>query len=60
MALDALFSRDDDQKFADSVAGLTTGFRGLAEEIKQTDEKIKAIMERDATGGNGGAPGMAP
>lgn len=54
VALDALFSRDDDQKFADSVAGLTTGFRGLAEEIKQTDKKITEIMERDATGGNGG------
>ena len=54
LALDAVFSRDDDQKFADSVAGLTSGFRGLAEEIKYTDTKIKAIIERDATGGGGG------
>lgn len=54
LALDAVFSRDDDQKFADSVAGLTTGFRGLAEEIKNTDKKIAEIMSRDATGGNGG------
>lgn len=54
IALDAVFSRDDDQKFADSVAGLTSGFRGLAEEIKHTDKKIAEIMSRDATGGNGG------
>ena len=54
VALDAIFSRDDDQKFADSVAGLTSGFRGLAEEIKHTDKKISEIMSRDATGGNGG------
>jgi hypothetical protein len=54
LALDAVFSRDDDQKFADSVAGLTSGFRGLSEEIKNTDKKIAEIMSRDATGGNGG------
>lgn len=54
LALDAVFSRDDDQKFADSVAGLSSGFRGLAEEIKYTDGKIKEIMEADATGGGGG------
>lgn len=54
LALDALFSRDDDQKFADSVAGLSSGFRGLAEEIKYTDGKIKEIMEADATGGGSG------
>lgn len=54
LALDALFSRDDDQKFADSVAGLTSGFRGLSEQIKHTDKKIQDIMSRDATGGNGG------
>jgi hypothetical protein len=54
VALDQIFTRDDDQKFADSVAGLTSGFRGLSEEIKQTDSKIKEIMETDATGGNGG------
>jgi hypothetical protein len=54
LALDAVFSRDDDQKFADSVAGLTSGFRGLSEEIKHTDKKIAEIMARDATGGNGG------
>jgi hypothetical protein len=52
--LDQLYSRSKDQIFADSVAGLTGGFRGLAEEIKHTDEKIKAIMEKDATGGSGG------
>ncbi len=54
LALDAVFSRDDDQKFADSVAGLSSGFRGLAEEIKYTDGKIKELMEADATGGGGG------
>lgn len=54
LALDALYSRDDDQKFADSVAGLTGGFRGLSEQIKHTDKKIQEIMSRDATGGNGG------
>jgi hypothetical protein len=54
VALDQVFSRDDDQKFADSVAGLTSGFRGLSEEIKNTDKKIAEIMSRDATGGNGG------
>ena len=53
-ALDQLYSRDDDQKFSESVKGWTSGFRGLNEEVKRTDEKIKAIMERDATGGNGG------
>lgn len=54
LALDAIYSRSDDQKFADSVAGLTGGFRGLAEEIKNTDKQIQDIMSRDATGGNGG------
>lgn len=53
-ALDQLYSRSDDQRFSDSVKGMTSGFRGLNEEIKHTDEKIKAIMERDATGANGG------
>ena len=53
-ALDQIYSRDDDQKFADSVAGLTSGFRGLSEQIKHTDKKIQDIMSRDATGGNGG------
>lgn len=53
-ALDAILSRSDEQKFADSVKGWTAGFRGLNEEIKKTDERIKSIMESDATGGNGG------
>jgi hypothetical protein len=53
-ALDQIYSRADDQKFSDSVKGWTAGFRGLNEEVKRTDEKIKAIMERDATGSNGG------
>lgn len=53
-ALDQLYSRSDDQRFSDSVKGMTSGFRGLNEEIKHTDDKIKAIMERDATGANGG------
>jgi hypothetical protein len=54
VALDQIYSRDDNQKFADSVAGLTSGFRGLAEEIKHTDKKIAEIMSSDATGGTGG------
>jgi hypothetical protein len=54
VALDYLYSRSEDQKFADSVAGLTGGFRGLAEEIKHTDKKIAELMSSDATGGTGG------
>jgi hypothetical protein len=53
-AINQLYSRSKDQVFANSVAGATSGFRGLNEQIKFTDEKIKAIMSRDATGGGGG------
>ena len=54
VAIDQLYSRSEDQQFEDSVRGLSSGFRGLSEEIAQTDKRIKAIMESDATGAGGG------